>query len=93
MQPLPPDQHVAPAPFIDHREMLMAANANAELLGILSKARERVYLANDIQSVNATRMVGANQLHDFAQSLEEWARRHPIFSPDTDAGYLAMCSK
>lgn len=92
-QPPAVQQHVVPAPFVDDYEMLLAANANADLLGILSEARERVYLANDRQSSNGTRLVGADQLRDFARSLELWAEQYPTFGPDCGATDPATCSK
>ena len=73
--------------------MLVAANANAELLCILSQAREKVYLANDRQAANGTRLVDASQLREFAQSLEQWAVKFPAFTPNTDPAFLATCPK
>lgn len=60
---------MVPAPFIEDHEMLVAADANAELLCILSQAREKVYLADERQSVHGTTLVDASHLREFTQSL------------------------
>ena len=84
---------VAPAPFVDDHEMLVAANANEELLHILSQAREKAYLANERQSVHGTKFLDAGHLREFDQALKGWMGKYPTFTRETDPGHLVTCSK
>lgn len=81
------------APYIDGYEMLKAANANAELLGILSHAREEIYSTNTTSQVNGSTMVGPKKLDEINKSLRQWAVKYPVFSLEPGDKYLENCCK
>jgi hypothetical protein len=84
--------HSAESSFIDCPEMLLAADANLELLDILGITLEKVYFTDATAGNQASKVYQYNQLREVGGKLEEWARKYTVFTQLT-AGSLATCTK
>ena len=80
------------ASSIDCHEMLIAADANMELLEILGTAVEKAYFTDAIARNQGSTVVQYNQLHEVGRKLERWARKYPVFAQLTDDN-LPICTK
>ena len=80
------------APSIDCPEMLLAADANVELLEILGAAVENAYFTDAIAKDDGSTAVQHHQLREVGKNLERWARKYPVFAQVTDDN-LSTCSK
>lgn len=80
------------APFVDNREMLLASNANVDLLEILGQAREKTYFTDAAAAGESPTVVNPKHLHELSGTLDRWAQKYPYFSHSI-SGDLDSCTK
>lgn len=80
------------ASSIDCPEMLLAANANMELLEILGTTIDKAYFTDTIARNKGSTSVEYSQLREVGRKLERWAKKYPAFAGLTDDN-LPMCTK
>ena len=80
------------APYLGQPEMLLAANANLDLLDILGDTRETLYMAKAGTRAGSPSVVGTRQLQEFECALDRWVQKYPAFGQITD-DELSSCSK
>lgn len=73
------------APHIESPEMLTAANANAELLEILSTARENIFLTKQPPTSTSSYLTSAAQLRELSTRFDQWAMRYHLLTKANDA--------
>jgi hypothetical protein len=80
------------APYLGQPEMLLAANANLDLVDILGDTRENLYLIKSVTRAETPSAVGTRQLQEFDAALDRWVQKYPAFAQITDAE-LSSCTK
>ena len=80
------------APYLEQPEMLLAANANLDLLDILGDTREKLYMTKTMARTEKPSAVDTRQLQRFDEALEQWVQKYPTFAQITD-GNLSACTK
>ncbi len=81
------------APQIDTTEMLLAANANVDILGVLGDAVERMYFKSNVaKQKQGANVVERQDLEDLQIALDRWAQDYPTFSRVSEED-LPTCSK
>ena len=68
------------APYIGHPEMLLATDANVQLLQILGTAVEESYFTNYNTTTSGSHVVRYASISDAGRKLDEWARTYPAFA-------------
>lgn len=72
--------------------MLLATNANVEVLEILGHTREKVYMTDTFKRGDSSTVVDPRHLQDLSRALDLWALKYPIFAQVTNDN-LATCTK
>ena len=80
------------ASSIGCHEMLVAADANMELLEILGTVVEKAYFTDAIAGNAGSTVVQYNQLREVGRKLDRWARKYPVFAQVTNED-LPACTK
>jgi hypothetical protein len=72
--------------------MLLAANANLDLLDIMGDTRENLYTIKTSMRAETSPVVGTRQLQEFDSALDRWVQKYLAFAQITD-NELPTCSK
>jgi hypothetical protein len=80
------------APYLGQPEMLLAANANLDLLDFMGDTRETLYIIKTSTRAETSSVVGTRQMQEFDNALDRWVQNHPAFAQITD-NELSTCSK
>jgi len=64
--------------------MLLAANANLDLLDILGDTREKLYMIKLPAKTEKPSVVDIRQLEQLDGALDRWLEKYPTFAPITD---------
>jgi hypothetical protein len=72
--------------------MIAAANANLELLDILSKARE-IFFADSTAPGGSSYMISAARLHELSKMLDRWTLKHHISTQAPDESAAVSTNK
>ena len=71
------------ATFIESHEMLVASNANVELLEIMSTARENIFFT-DTTTPGQPKLISAPLLRETSDSLDRWTQKYRVFTRVTE---------
>jgi len=72
------------APFIASPEMLTAANANVELLEIMSNTRESVFFTDTTTPGQTSQVISTARLQSLSMALDRWALKYRVFTNAAD---------
>jgi hypothetical protein len=78
--------------YIACSEMIAAANANLELLDILSEARE-IFFTDASAPGGSTYFISAARLHELNTTLDRWARKYNVSTQHPDDSVSASTNK
>jgi hypothetical protein len=78
--------------YIACPEMIAAANANLELLDILSEARE-IFFTDGSAPGGSSYFISAARLHELNTTLDRWARKYHVSTQHPDDSAAASTNK
>ena len=92
LRAIEPAGNTTVAPDIGHFEMLLAADANIELLDIMGATVEKAYFTDVTAKKGGPTLVQFERVREGGQMLERWAQRYPDFALGTHHD-LTSCTK
>jgi hypothetical protein len=72
--------------YIAEPEMITAANANLEVLDILSDARESIFFTDIATPAGNSYLISAIRLHELSTKLDLWAEKYRVSTQASDKG-------
>jgi len=72
------------APYVASLEMLTAANANMDLLEILSETRESNFFTNITTPIASSNVISAVRLEELSMTLDRWAMKYHLLTGATN---------